>query len=641
MSGDAAPIAPWMVRAFQEARRGRHLLLYGNIDDLILWDGDYLPFREALAQLLDLLGYPSVAFYNPVDGLTYGDDGSWFRRLASGRDAAAEEPSVPPPPDDAAETERQARLRESRQALSDAINDAQQAQPVGPHQSLFAIRTVLRSAQEPCAVVVEFTELLVGVNVPPDEHYRDYLVLLRSAMLEAGLVAADGARRNLLVLVCKELRGVPAWLHEGNPLVAPVAVEKPTFLERESYLFARRSGFHGGADLASEDAARCAAILANLTEGMSIRDLDALAATSQVSEIPFDAAKRLTLHHKVGWRDDPWERLPIEKVAEAEGELKRRVIGQDSAVAAVTQMLVNARIGLDFVPDADSASTRPRGVFFFVGPTGVGKTELAKALAAFVFDDENAMRRFDMTEFGLEHASERLTGAPPGYVGYEAGGVLTNWIYENPFSVVLFDEIEKAHEKVFDKFLQIMDDGRLTDGRGRTAYFSNAIVIFTSNLGAQRLDERLGRASVEEELGYEEIKELFEAEVSGFFKGELGRPEFLGRLGSGVVVFDMLRDRVVHQITDKFLAQLSVSAAGRGLQLVYDRPAIFAKVSAEINRRGRALGARQIRDPILERLIRVPLNRWIMDNDPAPGTRVLVHRSHPADELAIGEYPPD
>ena len=188
-----------------------------------------------------------------------------------------------------------------------------------------------------------------------------------------------------------------------------------------------------------------------------------------------------------------WTGVPVTKLLEGEmqkllhleDELHQRVIGQDEAVTAVAEAVIRARSGLK---DPD----RPVGSFIFLGPTGVGKTELARALAAFLFDDERAMIRIDMSEYQEKHTVARLVGAPPGYVGYEEGGQLTEAVRRRPYSVVLFDEIEKAHHDVFNVMLQVLDDGRLTDGQGRTVDFKNTIVVMTSNVGSARILEHRG-----------------------------------------------------------------------------------------------------------------------------------------------------
>jgi ATP-dependent Clp protease ATP-binding subunit ClpB len=229
-----------------------------------------------------------------------------------------------------------------------------------------------------------------------------------------------------------------------------------------------------------------------------------------------------------------------------EDELGRRVVGQAEAVRAVSDAVRRARAGI-------SEEDRPTGSFLFLGPTGVGKTELAKALAAFLFDDERAMIRIDMSEYGEKHSVARLVGAPPGYVGYDQGGQLTEAVRRRPYSVVLLDEVEKAHPDVFDVLLQVLDDGRLTDGQGRTVDFRNTILVLTSNLGSAALvDTSLDDAGRKEKV-MEVVKRSF-------------KPEFLNRLDD-VVVFHALSTEELTHIVDIQLDRLGARLAARRLTL--------------------------------------------------------------------------
>ncbi|MDU5370985.1 MAG: AAA family ATPase, partial [Enterobacter sp.] len=240
-----------------------------------------------------------------------------------------------------------------------------------------------------------------------------------------------------------------------------------------------------------------------------------------------------------------WTGIPVARMLEGEREkllrmeqdLHNRVIGQNEAVEAVSNAIRRSRAGL-------SDPNRPIGSFLFLGPTGVGKTELCKALANFMFDSDDAMVRIDMSEFMEKHSVSRLVGAPPGYVGYEEGGYLTEAVRRRPYSVILLDEVEKAHPDVFNILLQVLDDGRLTDGQGRTIDFRNTVVIMTSNLGSDLIQERFG------ELDYSHMKDLVLGVVSHNF-----RPEFINRIDE-VVVFHPLGEKHIASIAQIQLQRL-------------------------------------------------------------------------------------
>jgi len=242
------------------------------------------------------------------------------------------------------------------------------------------------------------------------------------------------------------------------------------------------------------------------------------------------------------WTGIPVDKMlegEVRKLVEMEGRLRERVVGQDEALETVANAIRRSRAGL-------SDPKRPIGSFLFLGPTGVGKTETARALAEFLFDDEQAMVRIDMSEYMEKHAVARLIGAPPGYVGYDEGGQLTEAVRRRPYSVILFDEIEKAHPDVFNVLLQVLDDGRLTDSKGRTVDFKNTVLIMTSNLGAHLLQSE----NLESEAAFDAAREQVMQLLRQSF-----RPEFLNRVDD-VVIFRPLGEEQLSHIVDLRLADL-------------------------------------------------------------------------------------
>jgi ATP-dependent Clp protease ATP-binding subunit ClpC len=311
------------------------------------------------------------------------------------------------------------------------------------------------------------------------------------------------------------------------------------------------------------------------------------------------------------WTGIPVYRLTEEETAKLlrmEDELHKRVIGQHDAVVAVSEAIRRTRAGL-------KDPKRPSGSFIFLGPSGVGKTELAKTLAEFLFSDESAMITLDMSEYMEKHTVSRLVGSPPGYVGYEEGGQLTEAVRRKPFSVVLFDEIEKAHPDVFNTLLQILEDGRLTDSQGRSVDFKNTVLIMTSNLGTADLRRAsVGFAKADEAVTYERMKEKVNEALKQHF-----RPEFLNRIDEVIVFHELSKDEIT-KIVDLQIKRVRDQLEAQGLGIELTQEAKYALADKGYDPQ---YGARPLRRAI-QRHIEQPLSDKLLTKEFRAGETVIV-----------------
>ncbi len=409
-------------------------------------------------------------------------------------------------------------------------------------------------------------------------------------------------------------------------LAAEVATLEPTVVDMRVKLESRRGALAAQSSLQDElaklqtqlDQARTEKNFSKLGELEHVQIPEARrrleAAQAAVQRVGLHDGSRVVGEHDVAQVLGEWTGIPVARMLEAESEkllkmeerLGARVVGQREAVRAVTQAVKRGRVGL-------RDPGKPIGSFLFLGPSGVGKTELAKALAEFLFDDEQSMTRLDMSEFMEKHMAQRLVGAPPGYVDSEEGGFLTEAVRRRPYSVVLFDEVEKAHADVFNLLLQVLDDGRLTDGRGRTADFSNTVVILTSNIGSQRILETDARL-FESEDGRSALRDVLQDELQKNL-----RPEFLNRIDD-VVLFHPLSRADLRGIVDIQLGKLERLLADRELKLSLTEEAKSRLVELGYEP---AFGARPLKRAILKGL-QDPLAEELLVAGYAPGSTIRV-----------------
>jgi ATP-dependent Clp protease ATP-binding subunit ClpB len=332
--------------------------------------------------------------------------------------------------------------------------------------------------------------------------------------------------------------------------------------------------------------------------GDILEKLESLAKEKKESVTKMDLGA--VISHKTGIPLGKLQAQERERLMQMEDFLKKRVVGQDHALKSISAAILESRSGL-------SKPGQPIGSFFFLGPTGTGKTELAKSLAEFLFADENALIRFDMSEFKEEHSAALLYGAPPGYVGYEEGGMLVNKIRQQPYSIVLFDEIEKAHTSVFDLFLQILDEGKLHDRLGKEGDFSNAVVLFTSNIGADFIIEKFGAGEIPKSNDLMEIMQRF------------FRPEFLARL-TEIVPFSPITEANVLNIFKIHLKNLLKTLEKQGIELTISESALKHLALMGFTPK---YGARPLQG-VIRNQIRRPLSRMIISGEIGKGTKIAL-----------------
>lgn len=568
-------------------------VLSGNVRDLQLsqMNGAVAarPLMATLATELREAGFVDVLGYDPVAG---------FRVLTTSVDD----------PVTASATLTQLGLQPGTTGLA----------PAGLELFSQTLERVVTRQDGPIALVVDFASRLVVRN--------DMLTATEQQAFTRALVLAHQARPrpygtpprpffNSVIWVVEKEGDLPDWLLVDNPRIRQVPVAQPDHQTRRTLaasLLRLLDGFKNAASEAREDALDA---FVEQTEGLLLVDLTAIAQLGRSDGIEFSRIADAVRRYKVGVTDDPWARIDRDKIRFGADFISSRVKGQTHAVTHTLDIVKRAVTGIG----APGRGGRPRGVLFLAGPTGVGKTELAKTLTSLLFGDDSAYIRFDMSEFSAEHSDQRLIGAPPGYVGYDVGGELTNAIRERPFSVVLFDEIEKSHPRILDKFLQILDDGVLTSGRGDRVYFSEAFIVFTSNLGIYRLDDAGARIlNVSPEHAFADVRGKVRAEIEHHFKTVLNRPEILNRIGDNILVFDFIRPSIAVEIFDSMVARvLSDVTANQHVDIALDEPS--RAQLRELCLGDLSNGGRGIRNKVETHLVN-PLARAFFECAPAPGS---------------------
>lgn len=486
------------------------------------------------------------------------------------------------------------------------------------------VRTALSQNKTSTVIVMNMASRYIASPDNLQQEEVDAYAALVKASLDARDVMDEKRvlRKNLLILIVNKVNDVPAWFYLQNPNVKTISIDAPSKEERESLVMGKNfSTFFDKATYEedkgeyhddSKELRKIQERFVALTDGMSFTELNGLRKLCKKEKLHIREMCDVVDLYKYGIRENPWKTLDLDEIRNAKERFEARVKGQPYAQTKTLDIIKRAITGLSGLQG--SSHGRPKGVLFFAGPTGTGKTETAKTLAEILFGSEDACIRFDMSEYSQSHSDQKLLGAPPGYVGYEAGGQLTNAVRNKPFSILLFDEIEKAHPSILDKFLQILEDGRMTDGQGRTVYFSECIIIFTSNLGIftrDRLGER--HANVTMDMPYEEVSKRVRDAIEDYFKLELGRPEILNRIGENIVVFDFIREDVAKLILNAQVEKIiRTMHSEKKIKLTISpeaREVLTKAALGNLNNGGRGIGN------MVESYLINPLARFLFDHD--------------------------
>lgn len=592
-NGHDAQFPDWLRAVRREAPIRRGLILFGNVRD-VFYDAEqrqYVTLAELLARLLlrdRSPGFSLVGRWDHVDGLRFPDGRMLSRFHEALRQGSNREP-------------RRDSAREAYDLGERTASAPQAASPTGlytnPAELLPAVRAVLANGAERPVFILDWNQLLFGQAAHPDADERQWILHMGKALVGEPIVPMDSDHlrqgSGLLLVLTAKLDTLPPLLYQNEPRVRLISIPSPDRAQRQAFFHRHHDDLRcerpksSAAAAATAGAEELAETLADLTDRLAFVDLSQILSLAMRTESPLPPERLLNLY-RFGEQRSPWEDLSEDKLHGIEETLKKRVVGQDAAVRHLATIVIRGHMGLAGL-EHSARRSKPKGVMFFVGPTGVGKTELAKGSAEFLFGDETACVRFDMSEYNHEHSDQRLIGAPPGYVGFEEGGQLTNAVRQRPFSVLLLDEIEKAHPRILDKFLQILEDGRLTDGRGETVYFSECVIIFTSNIGSAEMP-----ATDDPEA----VRSHFVHAVEDHFIRKLGRPELLNRLGDNIVVFQPIHDdgvrrailerkiaplrgylrerfgvelRVARELEDRYLQAARAEHGGRGVVNALER----------------------------------------------------------------------
>lgn len=578
-------VSQWKERLEHVRLLARMIVLEGNVSDMFIQEngleaGRLVELDQYLYQYLVDAGYYAVVFFNRIDSFynPYDRTGEMLKLFYK---------------------------------EAEIVNDNEKPDLM---QAMSAIRVAMKNEEHSIAVVINMAGQLMSSPEHLGDQEIEYLTTLFLAAKEAAeapISSVQGWASNLLIMVTNKVHELPTWFYRYAPFVRSVEIELPDERLRKSLFQTHANYYQDWNQLEEDDREKLLLRLLQRTEGMSCMELDGILTAAE--GLPVHSIEEQIYSYRHGKKENPWMEINGERVKKIAEALSSEVLGQEKAVASVRDVIIRATTGLAGIQH--SSGTRPRGVLLFAGPTGVGKTEMAKVMAREIFGMEEAMLRFDMSEYSQSHSDQRLLGAPPGYVGYDAGGELTNAVKSKPFSILLFDEIEKANPTILDKFLQILDDGRMTDSRGETVYFTECLIVFTSNIGMNPgiADED----HAEQPLSYEQLERKVRQALR-----ENWRPEFINRIGQNVIVFDYIRENEAEAILQKQLGKIcNLIETQKNIRITWTQDSLFYQKLRAYCMRNLQYGGRGIGN-VVEYYFLTPLGREIAFESIRAGERI-------------------